>query len=64
MFDSALAFTRYRREVVQSWPDSEVKDKLLPAIEAFLRRNSPESDQPQQTLSPKIVEESVRYNSR
>jgi hypothetical protein len=39
MFDSALAFERYRLEVVRSWPDSAVKDKLLASIECSLRRN-------------------------
>ena len=39
MFDSALAFDRYRLEVVRSWPDSAVKDKLLASIECSLRRN-------------------------
>lgn len=41
MFDSTLAFNRYRLEVVKSWPDGEVgelKDKLLAAIESSLRR--------------------------
>ena len=38
MFDSALAFTRYRLEVVKTWPDGEVKEELLAAIEASLRR--------------------------
>ena len=39
MFDSALAFERYRLEVVRSWPDSAVKDQLLASIECSLRRN-------------------------
>lgn len=39
MFDAALAFDRYRLEVVRSWPDSAVKDKLLASIECSLRRN-------------------------
>jgi hypothetical protein len=39
MFDSALAFDRYRLEVVRSWPNSAVKDKLLASIECSLRRN-------------------------
>ena len=39
MFDSALAFARYRREVVRTWPDNEVKDQLLASIECSLRRN-------------------------
>ena len=32
MFDSALPFDRYRLEVVRSWPESAVKDKLLASI--------------------------------
>ena len=40
MFDSALAFERYRLEVVRRWPDSAVKDKLLASIEYSLRRNA------------------------
>ena len=62
MFDSALAFSRYRLEVVKRWPDGEVKDKLLPAIESFLRRNSPKSEQSQQTSNSEFVEESARFN--
>ena len=41
MFDSAIAFERYRLEVVRRWPDSAVKDKLLASIECSLRRNDP-----------------------
>jgi hypothetical protein len=29
MFEAALAFERYRFEVVRSWPDSVVNSKLL-----------------------------------
>ena len=39
MFDSALAFERYRLEVVRGWPDSAVKDQLLASIQCSLRRN-------------------------
>jgi hypothetical protein len=39
MFDSAQAFTRYRLEVVRSWPDGDVKDTVLAAIESSLRKN-------------------------
>jgi len=39
MFDSAVAFERYRLEVVRSWPDDEVKNRLLASIEYSLRRN-------------------------
>lgn len=39
MFDSVLAFNRYRLEVVRSWPASEVKDRLLAAIEFALRKS-------------------------
>jgi len=41
MFDSAIAFERYRLEVLRRWPDSVVKDKLLASIECSLRRNGP-----------------------
>jgi len=51
MFDAALAFTRYRLEVVRSWPDSEVKDKLLAALESCLRKSTPGQNQPQRTAS-------------
>jgi hypothetical protein len=44
MFDSALAFERYRLEVVRSWPDSAVKDRLLASIEYSLRRNAEARD--------------------
>jgi hypothetical protein len=40
MFDSALAFERYRLEVVRTWPDSEIKDKLRASIEYSLQRNA------------------------
>ena len=39
MFDSALAFNRYRLEVVRSWPASGVKDTLIAAIESSLRKS-------------------------
>jgi hypothetical protein len=29
MFDAALAFDRYRLEVVQGWPDGDEKNTLL-----------------------------------
>jgi hypothetical protein len=38
MFDSALAFDRYRLEVVRSWPIA-LKDQLLASIECSLWRN-------------------------
>jgi hypothetical protein len=38
MFDSVLAFNRYRLEVVRSWPDSEVKDTLIAAIQCSLQK--------------------------
>jgi hypothetical protein len=38
MFDSALAFERYRLEVVRSWPASEAKDRLIAAIEYSLEK--------------------------
>jgi hypothetical protein len=40
MFDSALAFNRYRLEVVRSWPASEAKEKLIVAIEGALRKSA------------------------
>jgi hypothetical protein len=48
MFDSALAFNRYRLEVVQSWPPSEAKEKLIAAIEFSLRK----SERPRQPRKP------------
>jgi hypothetical protein len=70
MFDSTLAFTRYRLEVVRGWPDGEVKDKLITAIESFLRRNEGKPDQPQRaaysgtpgTESPLRVRRSSRLS--
>ena len=41
MFDSALAFERYRLEVVRNWPDSAAKEKVLASIEYSLGRNGP-----------------------
>lgn len=48
MFDSALAFDRYRLEVVRSWPASGAKDKLIAAIEYSLRK----SERPHQPRRP------------
>ena len=39
MFDSALAFNRYRLEVVRNWPPSEAKEKLIAAIECSLQKS-------------------------
>ena len=39
MFDSAVAFNRYRLEVVRSWPACEAKQKLISAIEGALRKS-------------------------
>jgi hypothetical protein len=64
MFDSNLAFTRYRLEVIRSWPDGEVKDKLITAIESSLRRNDGKPDQPQATAHSGALAESGRYNSQ
>jgi hypothetical protein len=36
MFDSTLAFDRYRLEVVERWPDGREKEALLVAIKASL----------------------------
>ena len=44
MFDSALAFTRYRLEVVNSWPEGEEKSALLAAIEHAMRRQEEEQN--------------------
>jgi hypothetical protein len=46
MFDSVLAFNRYRLEVVRSWPASEVKDRLLAAIEFSLRKGERPGEAP------------------
>jgi hypothetical protein len=48
MFDSVLAFNRYRLEVVRSWPASEAKEKLVAAIEYSLRK----SERPGQPRKP------------
>jgi hypothetical protein len=42
MFDSALAFDRYRLEVVKSWPDGQEKSAIMAAIECALRRHEGE----------------------
>jgi len=62
MFDSNLAFTRYRLEVVRSWPDGEVKDKLITAIESSLRRNDGKSDQRQGTAYSAALDDWGRYD--
>jgi hypothetical protein len=41
MFDEALAFDRYRLEVVQRWPDGHEKDTVLNAIRASLVAKHP-----------------------
>ena len=38
MYDSAVAFDRYRLDVVKSWPEGEMKNTLVAAIESSLRR--------------------------
>ena len=48
MFDSVLAFNRYRLEVVRSWPASEAKETLLAAIEFSLQK----SERPGQPRRP------------
>jgi hypothetical protein len=45
MFDSALAFTRYRLEVVKSWPDGQLKSQLIASIESTLRRHQGEQEE-------------------
>ena len=62
MFDSNLAFTRYRLEVVRGWPDGEVKDKLIAAIESSLRRNDGKPDQPQGTAYSAALDDWGRYD--
>jgi hypothetical protein len=51
MFDAAQAFTRYRLEVVRSWPDGEAKDNLLAAIESSLRQNEKNREQRQKAAN-------------
>jgi hypothetical protein len=41
MFDAALAFDRYRLEVVQGWPDGDEKNTLLAAIRSSLLAKNP-----------------------
>jgi hypothetical protein len=45
MFDSALAFNRYRLEVVKSWPDGQLKSQLIASIESTLRRHQGEREE-------------------
>jgi hypothetical protein len=45
MFDSAVAFHRYRLEVVKSWPDGQRKSQLIQSIESALRRNQGEREE-------------------
>lgn len=45
MFDSVLAFTRYRLEVVKSWPDGQLKSEVMASIESTLRRNQGEREE-------------------
>ena len=39
IFDSAVAFNRYRLEVMRSWPASKAKDKLMAAIECCSQKS-------------------------
>jgi hypothetical protein len=54
MFDSALAFNRYRLEVVKSWPDGQLKSQLIASIESALRRHQGEREdrQPSKSKTP------------
>lgn len=45
MFDSVLAFNRYRLEVVKSWPDGQLKSQLMASIESTLRRYQGEREE-------------------
>ncbi len=45
MFDTALAFNRYRLEVVKSWPDGQLKSQLIASIESALRRDQGEREE-------------------
>jgi hypothetical protein len=45
MFDSDLAFNRYRLEVVKSWPDGQLKSQLIASIESALRRHEGQLEQ-------------------
>jgi hypothetical protein len=45
MFDTALAFSRYRLEVVKSWPDGQLKSQLIASIESALRRYQGEREE-------------------
>jgi hypothetical protein len=51
MFDSALAFNRYRLEVVKSWPDGQLKSQLIASIESALRRQQGEREERQPAKS-------------
>lgn len=37
MFDSAMAFERYRLEVIRHWPDNEIKDIVRASIEVSMK---------------------------
>jgi hypothetical protein len=57
MFDSALAFHRYRLEVVKNWPDGQLKSQLIQSIESALRRHLEREDrQPAKSKPPQINE--------
>jgi hypothetical protein len=51
MFDSALAFNRYRLEVIKSWPDGQLKSQLIASIESSLRRYEGEREERQPAKS-------------
>jgi hypothetical protein len=64
MFDSAQAFTRYRLEVVRTWPDGELKDKLLAAIESSLRQGKKNREHRQTATNSSTFRDSVPHDAR
>ena len=57
MYNPALAFDRYRLDVVKSWPEGEMKNTLLAAIESSLRRQGGHglTEQPYATASSAVL---------
>jgi hypothetical protein len=57
MFDAALAFDRYRLEVVQGWPDGDEKTTLLAAIRFSLVAKNPREGR--QEIGAQLEKESI-----
>jgi hypothetical protein len=63
MFDAAMAFDRYRLEVVRRWPDGHEKETVLAAIRSSLVSKHPgkRSHEIRTQWDASSTERSLRY---